>query len=168
MRLLEYYVEVVHSVGLTFTEDNYLSVDGKEKILYEGLPIALPTKEHIKTIKRLSDNGNEMVLAKHLFNPLSESVTDGLNPGMTVLKNKIEMSTDIAIEAITHYLIEILNDKEKQKSINVKLLKFMDYLSEYHKKGNRSFINKETEKTISKLFENKSKMPIIRFDKIPV
>lgn len=166
MKLLEYYREVVTTVGLTTTEDDYLSFDGKEKIEYNNLPIAMPTKEHLKNIKELDMDTMEMVVSKHIFNPLSESLTDGLNPGMSVLINKMELFIGLAIEIITYYLIRILADQELQKNLPIKLIKFMSYMANNSRKGVRTFTTKDTEKNISGVFDIKDKVPVVKTEMI--
>jgi len=80
MSLIEYYKTVIESLGMEVSDDGFVKIKVSEDntVMQRagGLPIVLPTDDHIGSLRSIDDNGKPVV-SKVLFNPLNENVIKG-------------------------------------------------------------------------------------------
>lgn len=148
MDINEFYKRVLASLDVS-VDEGFLYVgegDEREPLKYSGAPLALPTRDHIKTTLSEDENG-KIVNVKHLYNPLDETIIKGDSVSLTMTKRLV--TTRLANRlAIAGRLLLIVSENEKLQAKSSMLInQFLMRLSEADNPGIKKIVD---ESTISK------------------
>ena len=129
MRLVDFYTNVVKSLGLHVEDGFIYTSDSDDRILVEeaGVPVVIPEKEHMNSL--IDRESNEVV--KIPFNPLQEDLlTKGESTSAKKVRLGIKLRLTSTILGVSKLLLELASDPEKQKKTKYELQKFLASLSE--------------------------------------
>ena len=131
MKLIDFYKRVVHSLGLFVSKDNYIQVEingNKSMLTDNGIPLVLPTKEHIDSSVDKDENG-DLKLVKLPYNPLNEDVLKGDSISLKKTKTIIERKIAHSFAAVGELLLTLTEDPKLQKNTDLELNKFLSSLN---------------------------------------
>ena len=131
MKLIDFYKRVVHSLGLHVSKDNYIQVEingNKSMLTDNGIPLVLPTKEHIDSSVDKDENG-DLKLVKLPYNPLNEDVIKGDSISLKKTKTIIERKIAHSFAAVGELLLTLTEDPKLQKDTDLELNKFLSSLN---------------------------------------
>jgi len=131
MKLIDFYKRVAHSLSLHVSKDNYIQVEingNKSMLTDNGIPLVLPTKEHIDSSVDKDDNG-DLKLVKLPYNPLNEDVIKGDSISLKKTKTIIERKIAHSFAAVGELLLTLTDDPKLQKGTDLELNKFLSSLN---------------------------------------
>ncbi len=129
MKVTDFYINVVKSLGLHEEEGYIYTSDSDDRVLVvdAGMPIVIPTKEHLGSL--VDSESNEII--KVPFNPLVEDVLGkGESPSAKKVKLGIKLKLTHSIMAVSKLLLTLASDESKQKKTKHEINKFLASLSE--------------------------------------
>lgn len=148
--ITEFYNKMLISLGYDVTEDGFIKA-GDALVIEEGLPVVVPSDEHIKTLTVVNSEG-KVVPTKLLFNPLSENVLKPDSASIRLVLKSVINKIPQVIESTGSLLLLLANDKSKQKNNTLKLNEFMIMLSEI--KNQKEIVNETTINKWNKIWDN--------------
>lgn len=122
MKLIDFYLKAIKSVGLTIDSDSFVCLEenGKlERVMHNKKQILLPTYENLKNI-------NDNII---IFNPLEEDSIRGINPSMVKFKSIIDRRLSQSFNTITELVSVLGENLEIQKKASLELNKFLSSLN---------------------------------------
>lgn len=155
MKLNEFYTKVLENLGLETDDEGFIYIktsDDNQLMLMNGLPLVLPTKDHISTLLKVTKDSFEQV--KMLYNPLDENVVKGDNKSLIKTKSIVEARIGYGIMVAGRLLLTLASNKELQKDVNLELTKFLSSLSEVRKPNMKEIVDDKTINMWSDLYSN--------------
>lgn len=156
MSIIEYYTNVLNSLGMIVSEDGYIYTpcgDDKELIMCNGKPLVLPTKEHLDSIYTKDEDGN-YVISKLLFNPLNEDVVKGDSESFKKIKDMVEFKLGHLIFSAGDVLLTLASDKKLQGKTNLTINKFLTTLSGVTKQGVKAIVDDKSLESWVTIYKN--------------
>ena len=124
MKLLDFYRDIVTSIGLIVTDDGFIKVDTGDgnsiNIMANGKPLVLPIKEQINTMTTVIDG--KVVTNKVLFNPLKEDIVKGESASLKRLNKIIDIRLAELYFTTVELLLLVASDKDLQKKSSLKVM----------------------------------------------
>jgi len=152
--LLEFYKALCDMIGVSIDDEGKLYMlinNDKVPYLIDGKQAYLPTKENIKTMTDMDENGNIMVV-KSLFNPLSENVSSGTNKSFSKVKRTLEMLLFGAVYHVGGYLLtQVANTEDEIHDIDV--IKYASLIGRT-KTTSKKIINEKTLINWKKIYDS--------------
>ena len=145
MAINEFYTRVANSLGIEVS-DGFLKIpNGDESVSYthNGKPLVLPTRDHIRTLLDEDENG-EIVVMKHLFNPLDETVIKGDSVSLTKMKSLVETRLAHVTVTVGALLLTIAENPAQQTKSPMIITKFLKRLSEVKGPGIKQVVDDKT------------------------
>lgn len=133
MKLLDFYVKAIKSIGLTLDDDNFICLEenGKlERVMHNKKQILLPTPENLRHI-------NDNII---IFNPLEEDSIRGINPSMIKYKAAIDRRLAQSFNVISELVSVLGENLDIQKKATLELNKFLSSLSVLRKQNMKNNI----------------------------
>lgn len=127
MKLVDFYKNIITSVGLTDKNGDIFVTDDIAVTNEDGLPIVLPTKENINSI--MSPKGE---VTKIIYNPMVEDIYTKKNSNIS-LKQTIKMAELTLLNSILH-IGELLMLATEDTTGNFKLNDFYSRVAQSTKK----------------------------------
>lgn len=129
-------------------DEHYVYLKGEEEdkkflLMEKGLPIVLPTREHIKNIYRKKEDGT-LEIGRVLFNPLDEDVIKGDSVSISRLKHTIELMYGHIFAATGESLLKLAADVELQSNTTMELNKFLGSLTQAGGIGIKQVVDETT------------------------
>ena len=142
MKLLEFYNEVVKSLGLTTTDDGFIKI-GNQTLTINGVPFVMPTKEHIDSALDVNESG-ELELVKLPYNPLNENVIKGDTKSLRKTKDIVEKRLGHALAIIGELLLTLAYDSKLQAKTSMILNKFLSSIGPVKTKSMKDLVDDKT------------------------
>jgi len=138
MGLLEAYKDIIKSFQLDVTSDGFIKYNNKN-LTIDGLPVVLPTKEHIETLTAATETG-EFKPVKYLFNPLKENLVKGESPIVKKLMKIAEITANVQLAAASRLLLQ-LGRLDNVKDLPISLNQFLILLEQARSKNIKELID---------------------------
>ena len=153
--VIDFYKDVVLTLGLNVTDDGFIKIDvGNGKLTpltIGGKPLVLPLKEHIDTVLEPKENG-ELETTKILYNPLNEDVIKSDSVSLRKTKEIIDKKLAHSIAGIGELLLRLASNPELQKKTSLEINKFLSTLKEADNPGIKSIVDDKSVDTWTKLY----------------
>lgn len=127
MSLIDFYKNVVKSLGLKEKEGYIYSVDskGNELPLMDGSKqVVLPTRKHLNSLIEEDEDG-EIQVVKIPYNPLNEDVIKGDSISLKKTKTIVERRIGHSLAIVGELLLRLALDPKLQKKTNIEINKFL-------------------------------------------
>jgi len=154
MKLVEFYKDVITSLGLTVNDEGYVYVgSGDNRMLFhvEGKSLVLPTKEHLATLFEKDDDGN-INLVKLPYNPLNEDVVKGDTLSLKKTKVLAERRLGNAIHFAGELLLLLASNPALQKKTSIEINKFLSSLSVAKNQNIKELVDEKSITTWNNLY----------------
>ncbi len=155
MNLIEFYENVIHSLGLAVTNDEYILTgeeDDDKALTINGVPLVIPTKEHIGTMMGMENGKPELV--KMPFNPLKEDAIKGESGSIQSMKVVIPSIVGFKVALLGEYLLKLAEDTKLQKGVGMELVKFLASLEEANNANVKTIVDSKTITSWTKMYTN--------------
>ena len=145
MDINEFYTNILKSLDVT-VQDGFLMIDDGDKLVnytHNGLPIVLPTKQHVSSLLDKDDEGN-IITVKHVFNPLDETVIKGDSISLTKLKDLVSVRLPNRLYIAGALLLSVAENKAHQSKTGMMINQFLVRLTEAMNPGITKIVDSKT------------------------
>lgn len=161
--IIDFYKDVVLSLGLNVTDDGFVKIDvgnGKlSPLTIKGKPLVLPLKEHIDTVLEPKENG-ELETTKILYNPLNEDVIKLDSISLRKTKEIIDKKLAHSVAGLGELLLKLASNPELQKKTSLEINKFLSSLKEADNPGIHDVVDPKSVNTWTKLYAKSIESPV--------
>lgn len=154
-KLLKLYQDIIESLDYHVTEEGVIKseVDGVPQLI-NGLPLVLPTKEHIDTLVAMEDGAYNVT--KILYNPFCEDAVKSDSKTLTVTKQIVDSQLLYLTYVVGSQLIAFASNEELHEQASLELSGFMSTLNPGKKHKTKQICDEGTEKIWTTLFKTTS------------
>lgn len=146
--LIEFYKRAVENVGLHVPENNYIysnAGDNKVIVTCDGLPMVLPTQEHINSaFEKDPDSASGFRLTKVIYNPLNEDVIKGDTASLKKTKVFVERRLGHIVASLGEMLLLLANNEQLQRKTNTEVNKFLGSIIMAQNQGIKQIVDDKT------------------------
>lgn len=147
--LLDFYKDVLDSLGLVVDDDGFIYIKGSKKnilLMVNSKPLVLPNKEQLNSVLEQDEDG-KFIVTKIPFNILNENTIRGDSSSLTKAKTIIENRLICGIVTAGLMIIKLASDTKLQKKYSNLDLNIL--LGEFSKAKNANTKQLIDDKTIS-------------------
>lgn len=143
--LLEFYEDIIQSLGLHTTDDGYIyagTPENKQLINENGKFLVIPTKKHIDTLYVHQDGKIEV--SKVLYNPLREDTLKGNSVSFNKTKRFIETRLSHSLYIAGEMLLTLAHNPDLQKKSSFEINKFLSGLNAANNTGIKELVDEKS------------------------
>ena len=144
--LLEFYKDVITSLGLHTTEDGYIyagTPENKQLISDHGKFMVIPTKAHIDTLFTQTEDG-KIEVSKILYNPLREDTLKGNSVSFNKTKKFIETRLSHSLYVAGEMLLTLAHNPDLQKKSTFEINKFLSSMNAANNTGIKELVDEKS------------------------
>jgi len=155
MDINEFYERVLSSLDVEVSKGYLMINDGDRLVNYtdDGVPLVLPTKNHIRTMLD-EDADGEIIVTKKLYNPLDETIIKGDSLSLSKTKSLVTTRLNNKFTVLGSLLLTMASDSKFQTKSTMLLNQFLVRLQEAMNPGIKKIVDANTISKWLKIYDN--------------
>lgn len=155
MDINEFYERVLTSLDVDVSKGHLMISDGDRMINYtdNGIPLVLPTREHIRTLLD-EDADGEIITTKKLYNPLDETIIKGDSLSLVKTRSLVKQRLSNKFVVLGSLLLTMATDVKFQTKSTMLLNQFLVRLKEAMNPGIKNIVDANTLSKWLKIYTN--------------